>query len=59
MYNANGWTGWNGSWDTYALRNGIVCKPGTYIKGADGPAALPIADQANSGGPQGPPAPAD
>lgn len=36
MYNANGWTGWNGSWDTYALRNGIVCKPGTYIKGADG-----------------------
>jgi hypothetical protein len=28
--------GWNGSWNTYAARNGIVCRPGTYFKGADG-----------------------
>jgi hypothetical protein len=27
---------WNGNWNTYAARNGIVCKPGTYFKGADG-----------------------
>jgi hypothetical protein len=32
----NGWTGWNGSWNAYATRNGIVCRPGTYFKGADG-----------------------
>ena len=27
---------WRGNWATYASRNGIVCKPGTYFKGADG-----------------------
>jgi hypothetical protein len=31
-----GGNGWNGSWNTYAARNGIVCRPGTYFKGADG-----------------------
>ena len=33
MYGSNGWSG---SWNTYAARNGIVCRPGTYFKGADG-----------------------
>ena len=33
MYGENGWYG---NWNTYATRNGIVCKPGTYFKGADG-----------------------
>ncbi|MGY8710385.1 hypothetical protein RAD16_32015 [Bradyrhizobium sp. 18BD] len=28
--------GWNGNWSQYAARNGIVCRPGTYYKGADG-----------------------
>ena len=28
--------GWHGNWNTYAARNGIVCRPGTYFKGADG-----------------------
>ncbi|UPT84818.1 hypothetical protein HAP41_0000031360 [Bradyrhizobium barranii subsp. apii] len=28
--------GWYGNWDTYAARNGIVCRPGTWYKGADG-----------------------
>jgi hypothetical protein len=28
--------GWNGNWSTYAARNGIVCRPGTYFKGDDG-----------------------
>lgn len=28
--------GWYGNWDTYAARNGIVCRPGTWFKGADG-----------------------
>lgn len=28
--------GWNGNWDAYAARNGIVCRPGTWIKGEDG-----------------------
>ncbi|WFU75534.1 hypothetical protein [Bradyrhizobium sp. CB2312] len=27
---------WHGNWNTYAARNGIICKPGTYYKGADG-----------------------
>ena len=27
---------WHGNWANYAARNGIVCKPGTYFKGADG-----------------------
>ncbi|WFU71882.1 MULTISPECIES: hypothetical protein [unclassified Bradyrhizobium] len=36
MYGGGGEYGWNGSWSTYAARNGIVCKPGTYYKGADG-----------------------
>jgi hypothetical protein len=31
-----GGTGWNGSWNAYATSNGIVCRPGTYFKGADG-----------------------
>ncbi|MBR0738966.1 hypothetical protein JQ581_18690 [Bradyrhizobium liaoningense] len=31
-----GQTGWYGNWDTYAARNGIVCRPGTWYKGADG-----------------------
>jgi hypothetical protein len=33
MYGENGWYG---NWNTYATRNGIVCRPGTYFKGADG-----------------------
>jgi hypothetical protein len=28
--------GWYGDWNTYAARNGIVCRPGTYFKGDDG-----------------------
>ena len=28
--------GWHGNWNTYAIRNGIVCRPGTYFKGPDG-----------------------
>ncbi|WP_407168496.1 hypothetical protein [Bradyrhizobium sp. ORS 111] len=28
--------GWSGDWDSYAARNGIVCKPGTYYKAGDG-----------------------
>ena len=31
-----GGMGWYGNWDTYAARNGIVCRPGTWFKGADG-----------------------
>jgi hypothetical protein len=31
-----GWKGWQGSWSTYASRNGIVCQPGMNFKGADG-----------------------
>jgi hypothetical protein len=27
---------WYGNWDTYAARNGIVCRPGTLFKGDDG-----------------------
>ncbi|OAF05990.1 hypothetical protein AYJ54_20030 [Bradyrhizobium centrolobii] len=40
--NSNGYyggrseTGWYGNWDTYAARNGIVCRPGTLYKGEDG-----------------------
>lgn len=33
MYGPNGWYG---DWDIYAARNGMVCRPGTYFKGADG-----------------------
>ncbi|OAF20004.1 MULTISPECIES: hypothetical protein [Bradyrhizobium] len=42
MYGGTGWNGmygengWYGNWSTYAARNGIVCRPGTYYKGADG-----------------------
>ncbi|WP_213770558.1 hypothetical protein [Bradyrhizobium sp. dw_78] len=32
----NGWYGYNGDIHTYAERNGIVCIPGTWFKGADG-----------------------
>jgi len=35
-YAAYGSTGWNGDWNTYAARNGIICRPGTYFKAADG-----------------------
>ncbi|QOZ70130.1 hypothetical protein [Bradyrhizobium arachidis] len=38
-YNGNynrGEMGWYGNWDTYAARNGIVCRPGTWVKGEDG-----------------------
>jgi len=28
--------GWYGDWNTYAARNGIVCRPGTLVKGDDG-----------------------
>jgi hypothetical protein len=28
--------GWYGDWGSYAARNGIVCRPGTYFKGDDG-----------------------
>lgn len=31
---AFGWRG--GDWNSYAARNGIVCRPGTYFKGDDG-----------------------
>lgn len=31
-----GGPGWYGSWDAYAARNGIVCRPGTWFKGEDG-----------------------
>jgi hypothetical protein len=31
-----GGPGWQGDWNTYAARNGIVCKPGTWFKGDDG-----------------------
>ncbi|MBR0778613.1 hypothetical protein JQ625_27600 [Bradyrhizobium diazoefficiens] len=31
-----GGPGWYGNWDAYAARNGIVCRPGTWIKGEDG-----------------------
>ena len=27
---------WNGDWNSYAARNGIVCRPGTWVKGEDG-----------------------
>jgi hypothetical protein len=37
MYGGGGgYQSWNGSWNAYAARNGIVCRPGTYFKGADG-----------------------
>jgi hypothetical protein len=35
-YAMSGDMGWHGSWNTYAARNGIVCRPGAYFKGADG-----------------------
>jgi hypothetical protein len=35
-YAMSGEKGWQGSWSTYASRNGIVCRPGTYFKAADG-----------------------
>ena len=35
-YARYGENGWQGDWNTYAARNGIVCRPGTYFKGADG-----------------------
>ncbi|OKO78018.1 hypothetical protein [Bradyrhizobium sp. AS23.2] len=33
MYGENGWYG---DWNTYATRNGIVCRPGTLVKLDDG-----------------------
>lgn len=33
---ARGEMGWYGNWDAYAARNGIVCRPGTWVKGEDG-----------------------
>jgi hypothetical protein len=35
-YGMYGEKAWYGDWDTYASRNGIVCRPGTTIKGEDG-----------------------
>ncbi|MGY4512390.1 hypothetical protein ACVIN2_005844 [Bradyrhizobium sp. USDA 3650] len=35
-YAMSGEMGWHGNWNTYATRNGIVCRPGTYFKGPDG-----------------------
>jgi hypothetical protein len=35
-YAQSGEMGWHGNWSTYAARNGIVCRPGTYFKGSDG-----------------------
>jgi hypothetical protein len=35
-YAMSGEMGWHGNWNAYAARNGIVCRPGTYFKGADG-----------------------
>ncbi len=31
-----GENGWYGDWNTYAARNGIVCRPGTWVKLDDG-----------------------
>jgi hypothetical protein len=31
-----GGPGWYGDWNSYAARNGIVCRPGTLFKGDDG-----------------------
>jgi hypothetical protein len=31
-YASYGYSGW----DDYAARNGIVCRPGTYVRGQDG-----------------------
>jgi len=31
-----GENGYYGDWNTYAARNGIMCRPGTWIKGDDG-----------------------
>lgn len=36
MYQQYGPNGWYGDWNTYATRNGIVCRPGTFVKGDDG-----------------------
>ena len=33
---SGGQFGWGGDWNSYAARNGIVCRPGTYFKGDDG-----------------------
>lgn len=35
-YAMSGEMGWHGNWNSYATRNGIVCRPGTYFKGPDG-----------------------
>jgi hypothetical protein len=35
-YARYGENGWQGNWSTYAARNGLVCRPGTYFKGDDG-----------------------
>jgi hypothetical protein len=35
-YAMSGEMGWHGNWNAYAARNGIVCRPGTYFRGADG-----------------------
>jgi len=32
----HGPNGYYGDWNTYAARNGIVCRPGTLVKGDDG-----------------------
>jgi hypothetical protein len=32
----HGPNGFYGNWDTYAARNGFVCRPGTFFKGSDG-----------------------
>ncbi len=32
----SGGPSWHGNWDSYAARNGIVCRPGTMFKGEDG-----------------------
>jgi hypothetical protein len=33
---AYGPNGYYGDWNTYAARNGLVCRPGTWFKGDDG-----------------------
>ncbi|WP_027525613.1 hypothetical protein [Bradyrhizobium sp. Ec3.3] len=35
-YYDQGGPAWHGDWNSYAARNGIVCRPGTWIKGDDG-----------------------
>jgi hypothetical protein len=41
-YAMSGEMGWHGNWNTYAARNGIVCRPGTYWSAASLPIGHPL-----------------